>query len=207
MQFFGTLRAPCVKGLMRKRIRANWIRMPIGSAIVIATIAACSSQAPEPGEQNIANAMVVNNSIGPAATGNSTDSLQPVDSPTPPSETSAPTDSKSAEAAGEVVHRYVELIGRNQLEDARALWEDPEAATQFTNRLADLRGLRAEAGKPGNMEGAAGSSYVTVPIGISGTTSAGTQFRCAAKATLRRVNDVPGSTPRQRQWHIRTIEC
>ena len=49
---------------MRKRRRSTWIRLPVGSAIVIATIAACSSQAPRQ-DDNIANAIVVNNAEAP----------------------------------------------------------------------------------------------------------------------------------------------
>jgi hypothetical protein len=29
----------------------------------------------------------------------------------------------------------------------------------------------------------------------------------AGRATLRRVNDVPGSTAAQRRWHIQTIDA
>ena len=63
-----------------------------------------------------------------------------------------------------------------------------------------------EIGKPGDMEGAAGSSYVTVPVVFYGKTKAGGAFRRGADVILRRVNDVPGSTEAQRRWHIQRIE-
>ena len=63
-----------------------------------------------------------------------------------------------------------------------------------------------EIGKPGDMEGAAGSSYVTVPVIFYGKTKTGGSFRRAADVILRRVNDVPGSTEAQRRWHIERIE-
>jgi hypothetical protein len=44
---------------MRKRRHSNWIRMPLGSAAVIAMIAACSSQTPQQ-DENLANATVMN---------------------------------------------------------------------------------------------------------------------------------------------------
>jgi hypothetical protein len=55
------------------------------------------------------------------------------------------------------------------------------------------------------MEGAAGSSYVAVPVRLHGRMKDGTPFRRRVEVTLRRVNDVPGSTEAQRRWHIRAI--
>ena len=55
------------------------------------------------------------------------------------------------------------------------------------------------------MEGAAGSSYVTVPVVVYGRAPGGA-FSRSGSATLRRVNDVPGSTEVQRRWHIERIE-
>jgi hypothetical protein len=63
-----------------------------------------------------------------------------------------------------------------------------------------------EIGKPGDMEGAAGSSYVTVPAVLYGKTKSGGSFRRGADVILRRVNDVPGSTEAQRRWHIERVE-
>ena len=63
-----------------------------------------------------------------------------------------------------------------------------------------------EIGKPGESEGAAGSIYITDPVILYGKTRAGESFRRGASVTLRRVNDVPGSTAAQRRWHIEQIE-
>ncbi|HEX6859047.1 MAG TPA: hypothetical protein VF138_02440 [Caulobacteraceae bacterium] len=52
-------------------------------------------------------------------------------------------------------------------------------------------------GEPGRQEGAAGSIYLEVPAMI------GDQ---AVTLVLRRVNDVPGSTPEQRRWHVERID-
>lgn len=196
---------------MRKRRHSNWIRMPLGSAAVIAMIAACSSQAPDQ-DQNLANAMVVNDS-GAAVSQPAQTAPAPgtgaglPDDRMPLSEPKGPIDPKSAEGAGQVVQHYGALIEQKKFAEAAGLWEDPKAADTFDKRLSDLLEVHAQVGKPGGMEGAAGSSYITVPFSLYGTTSGGEPFRCAGEATLRRVNDVPGSTPRQRQWHIRTIEC
>lgn len=196
---------------MRKRRHSNWIRMPLGSAAVIAMIAACSSQAPDQ-DQNLANAMVVNDSGAavsqPAQTAPAPGTSAGLpDDRTPLSEPKGPIDPKSAEAAGQVVQHYGALIEQKKFAEAAGLWEDPKAADRFDKRLSDLREVHAQVGKPEGMEGAAGSSFITVPISLYGTTSAGQPFRCAGNATLRRVNDVPGSTPGQREWHLTTIEC
>jgi len=56
------------------------------------------------------------------------------------------------------------------------------------------------------MEGAAGSSYVEMPVRMYGKLRAGGPFSSLQTVTLRRVNDVPGSTEEQRRWHIYRIE-
>ena len=54
-------------------------------------------------------------------------------------------------------------------------------------------------------EGAAGSIYVSVPLTLSGRKD-GRAANRSARAVLRRVNDVPGSTEAQRHWHIERID-
>ncbi len=54
----------------------------------------------------------------------------------------------------------------------------------------------------GTMEGAAGSSYYTVPVTVTGTEADGTQVKLKGDIIMRRVNDVPGATPDQLRWHI-----
>ncbi len=191
--------------------------MPIGSAIVIATIAACSSQAPEPGEQNLANAMVVNNSIAPATGDNTTDSTQPSGTPgtpsglpddrTPLEEPQGPIAPASAEAAGQVVQHYGALLEQRKFAEARKLWGQDGAASglsesQFAAAYEKYAAIHSEIGKPTDMEGAAGSSYITVPFRLYGTLKSGGAFNMVGPLTLRRVNDVPGSTEAQRRWHI-----
>lgn len=193
---------------MRKRRHSNWIRMPLGSAAVIAMIAACSSQAPDQ-DQNLANAMVVNSAAPTAGQEAPTPGMAEglSDDRTPLPEPKGPIDPKSAEAAGQVLQSLGALTEQKKFKEATALWEDSKAAAAFTNRFDDYREIHLQVGKPGNMEGAAGSSYITVPVSLYGTTAAGAPFKCGGEATLRRVNDVPGSTESQRAWHIRAIEC
>jgi hypothetical protein len=66
--------------------------------------------------------------------------------------------------------------------------------------------VHLEIGNLGEPEGAAGSTYLTVPAVFYGKSKTGASFRRAADVILRRVNDVPGSTEAQRRWHIERIE-
>jgi hypothetical protein len=100
---------------------------------------------------------------------------------------------RSAAAAADLVRLYFERVRAGDLAGAAQLWGDPAEGRAFASRL---RGVRAEVGAPGSLEGAAGSSYVEVPVRIGSLPGA---------ATLRRVNDVPGSTEAQRRWHIERI--
>ena len=113
---------------------------------------------------------------------------------------------KSAEAAGQVVQSFGALIEQERWGEAEALWGDAATAAKFTGDLKRNRENHIEIGKPGELEGAAGSIYVTMPIILYGKSGSGTDFRRAADVVLRRVNDVPGSTEAQRRWHIERIE-
>ena len=203
---------------MRKRRHSNWIRMPIGSAAVIALIAACSSQVPEE-NQNLANVTVVNGPAGSSTPENGSQPVpdQPVGTPgtagglpddrTPLEEPKGPIDPASAEAAGQVVQRYGGLLEQRKFAQARALWGDGGKASglseeQFAAAYDKYASIHSEVGRPANMEGAAGSVYITVPFRLYGTSKSGGKFNLVGPLTLRRVNDVPGSTEAQRRWHI-----
>ena len=128
------------------------------------------------------------------------------DDRTPLEEPKGPIDPKSAEAAGQVVQHYGALIEQGRWKESWSLWSDTDSAKQFDRNWRDDSEVHMEIGKPGDMEGAAGSSYVTVPVIFYGKTKAGASFRRGGDVILRRVNDVPGSTDAQRRWHIERIE-
>ena len=186
---------------MRKSRHRNWIRMPIGSAAVIALIAACSSQAPEPG-QNLANVTVVDGAAGNSAAANGAPVVRK-----PLEEPKGPIDPASAEAAGQVVQLYGGLLEQRKFAEARKLWGDGGKASgltesQFIAAYDKYASIHSEVGRPAGMEGAAGSVYITVPFRLYGTLKGGGDFNLVGPLTLRRVNDVPGSTEAQRRWHI-----
>ena len=114
-------------------------------------------------------------------------------------------DPKSAEAAGQVVQHYGALIEQGRWTESWKLWSDSAAAKAFDRNWRNDSEVHMEIGKPEDMEGAAGSIYVTVPAIFYGQSKHGASFRRPADIILRRVNDVPGSTETQRRWHIERI--
>ena len=121
-------------------------------------------------------------------------------------EPKGPIDPKSVQAAGQVVQQYGALIGQGQWTASRDLWSNAESAKEFERSFRGDADVHLEIGELGETEGAAGSIYVTEPVTFYGKTNKGSDYRRAAVVTLRRVNDVPGSTEVQRRWHIERIE-
>ena len=121
---------------------------------------------------------------------------------TPLEEPQGAIDPKSAEAAGQVVQSYGALIEQGRWDEAERLWGDPARGRGVSDDLKRNREVHLQVGKPEVPEGAAGSIYVSVPVVLYGKRSDGREFSQSGEATLRRVNDVPGSTAAQRRWHI-----
>ena len=122
-----------------------------------------------------------------------------------------PIDPKSGQGAGQVLQSYAALLEQERFAEARRLWSDSGKASGtteqgFADAFAKYAEIHAEIGAPGQMEGAAGSSYVDIPIRFYGKLKSGASFSSVGTATLRRVNDVPGSTEEQRQWRIYRVE-
>ena len=109
-----------------------------------------------------------------------------------------PIDPKGAQGAGQVLQRYFAFVESGNSAEANKLWS--EGASKLD--LSPYKEVHANIGAPGELEGAAGSIYVDIPVQLYGRTIAGKEFSADGSMTLRRVNDVPGSTPEQREWHI-----
>lgn len=117
----------------------------------------------------------------------------------------------SAEGAAQVVQSYYALLESGRAAQAWSLWSDgsPDRAANaetFTRRFDRYADYHAQIGAPGRIEGAAGSLYVDVPVVIYGRLKSGAKVHESGTATLRRVNDVPGSSEAQRSWRIYKIE-
>jgi hypothetical protein len=168
-------------------------------ALFTLAVAACSQTTNQQTSSNSAQpANDAAPAIPPPATG--------PDSKTPLAEPKGAIDPKSAEAAGQVVQHYGALIEQHRMKEAQALWGSSDRASDFSVQLRRYPDAHLEIGRPGDMEGAAGSSYVTVPVAFYGKDQNDAAFRRKADVILRRVNDVPGSTEAQRRWHIERIE-
>ncbi|MCL6741241.1 hypothetical protein LZ518_08875 [Sphingomonas sp. RB56-2] len=129
------------------------------------------------------------------------------DDRTPLEEPKGPIDPKSAEGAGQVMQMFGGLLEQRKFAEAYRLWSDNGRASgltqaQFVAAYDKYAEIHSEVGKPGNSEGAAGSIYIDVPFRLYGKTTSGAPFNLVGTMTLRRVNDVPGSTEEQRRWHI-----
>ncbi|MDT9599247.1 hypothetical protein [Sphingosinicella rhizophila] len=119
----------------------------------------------------------------------------------------APFAETSAQGAANVVRTYYALLEQGEYGDAWRLWSGGGAASGMSERafaasFAGYREFHARIGAPGAIHGAAGSLYVEVPVRVHGRMKDGRPFDMAGPVTLRRVNDVPGSTAEQRLWHI-----
>ncbi|MBI0475469.1 hypothetical protein D9601_08915 [Sphingomonas sp. MA1305] len=106
-----------------------------------------------------------------------------------------------------VVQRYYAAIDRGAYRSAYALWDrggqaSGQSYATFVRGFARTAHSRVVAGTPFDQEGAAGSSYITVPVRVYATLKSGAAQRFVGSYTLRRVNDVPGSTASQRSWHL-----
>jgi hypothetical protein len=113
-----------------------------------------------------------------------------------------PFSERSAQGAANVVQTYFALIEAHRYEQARRLRRDEVGADAFAAAFAPYADYHGQVGAPGEVEGAAGSSYVAVPVTVYGRRRNGEPFRGRGTMTLRRVNDVDGATAEQRRWHI-----
>ena len=163
----------------------------------IVLLAACSQDAPDNQAANDTAALNTEaplNPPGPGEPGGLDDDRTPI--------SEGAIDPKSAQGAGQVVQQYMALLEAGKRAEADALWSDSGTDAAFASRLANYREVHANIGAPGQPEGAAGSIYVDVPIQLYGRLNDGKEFNARGTMTLRRVNDVPGSTAEERQWHI-----
>lgn len=121
-----------------------------------------------------------------------------------------PIDSKSGQGAGQVLQSFAALLEQRRFAEARQLWTEGGdgsglSQNEFEEVYSKYLEIHAEIGAPGSVEGAAGSLYVEIPVRFYGGLKGGRSFSSSGTVTLRRVNDVPGSTDEQRRWHIYRI--
>ncbi|HEY9727257.1 MAG TPA: hypothetical protein V6D50_12480 [Chroococcales cyanobacterium] len=109
--------------------------------------------------------------------------------------------------AVQVIRNYYNAIARRDYKQAYLAWDRDGAASQqsfqqFKQGFANTASVAVEVGEPGKLDGAAGSVYIKIPVTVTAITRNRTRQRFRGSYVLRRVNDVPGSTPEQRRWHL-----
>jgi len=175
--------------------------LPRFTALLLVLLSACGER------QQSSPASTENNASAPAAP-------EPQPEPSaegkpPPGEASlleAPSSLTSAQGAATVVETYYALIEAGKYAEALELrWDsDTLSLDRFRENFAPYAEYHATVGAPSQIQGAAGSLYVEVPVQPYGRLKSGKPFSSVGTITLRRVNDVPGSTAAQRRWRIYT---
>ncbi|WP_313808992.1 hypothetical protein [Sphingobium sp.] len=191
-----------------------------GAALCLLLLAACDGREESAIDNlaNGANAAQVENNVRAEAQA----ALEPLDPPPPGTPGGLPVDPqpvveedaidpKGAQGAAQVVQGYYGLLEEKRYDDAQDLWNDNSAIgaeddAHFAARFRGFSEVHANVGAPGAIEGAAGSLFVTVPVQVYGRIAAnGKPWNRLRQVTLRRANDVPGSSEADRRWHIESI--
>ncbi|GAB3349904.1 hypothetical protein [Lysobacter tyrosinilyticus] len=126
--------------------------------------------------------------------------------PESPENTGEPT----SEDAVAVIRDYYGAINSGDFGRAHALWSDGGRASgqspqQFAAGFADTTGVSVEMQAPSEMDAAAGSRYIEVPVTIIATRRDGSQHRYTGKYVLRR-SVVDGATDEQKAWRIASAD-
>lgn len=102
-----------------------------------------------------------------------------------------------------VAQAYFEAVARNDFTTAARVWNDPTVdAARLKARFTNYAVPQIEISKV-REEGAAGSLYCTVTGKLTDVANV-SKAPQAGEIVLRRVNDVPGATPDQLRWTIRS---
>ena len=88
---------------------------------------------------------------------------------------------------------------------ARRAWRKEVRTGGTAPRWANLDGISVRF-QGGQMEGAAGSLYYSVPVALVGTSIDETEVELTGQMTLHRVNDVPGASRDELSWRIESID-
>lgn len=130
-----------------------------------------------------------------------------------PTEPSAPASEDNTtvlqQEAIQVIRDYYSAINRGDYSAAYAMWQGDgmarqQSLEQFEQGFADTSSVAVDVGDPGEIEGAVGSLFIEIPVTVTAVMTNGRPQRFIGSYSLRRVNDVPGATPEQLQWHLQS---
>jgi len=155
--------------------------------------------APSPVEEQAGKANL--NPVTPSATPQASATSSPAASQTP-----RHFEDADVEAAADIIRQYYAAIDARNYRRAYEFWSGKGDASkktfdEFRNGFAQTRSVRVDIGEPGDMEGAAGSRYVTFPVTVHAATKDGKEQNFKGEYVLRR-SVVDGATAEQRAWRI-----
>lgn len=121
----------------------------------------------------------------------------------------APAPSADQSAAVGVLNAYYAALNAGDFPAAYAIWGSDGAASgkslaDFTAGFAETKSTSVSVVRVGDLDGAAGSFFLPIDVAIEAVLKNGTRQHFTGAYTMRRVNDVPGSTAEQRRWHIQS---
>jgi hypothetical protein len=131
----------------------------------------------------------------------------PAPAPVPADPNAIPASEKTAAAAKQLLDDYFAALATKQYGRAYRMWGGKGEASgmseaQFAASFAKYKIYDGRAFAAGESNGAAGSIYIDFPVTVTGILAKGGGFSLSGPMTLKRVNDVDGSTAEQRRWHI-----
>ncbi|AKH43052.1 hypothetical protein FHS61_001249 [Altererythrobacter atlanticus] len=102
-----------------------------------------------------------------------------------------------------VANFYLDAVSAGRFRDAALVWAGPEIDDRLLEaRFSDYAEPQFTMAEP-MTEGAAGSLYCTID-GVLTDAADPSMPESAGQLVLRRVNDVPGATPQQLRWTLRS---
>lgn len=110
--------------------------------------------------------------------------------------------------AVQVIRDYYSAINSRDYKQAYSILSGAtqQSFEQFKQGFANTKSTTVKIGKPGEIDGAAGHLSIEIPVTITAIAKNGTRQSFRGSYVLRRVNNVPGSTPEQRRWHIHSAK-
>jgi hypothetical protein len=117
--------------------------------------------------------------------------------------------SSTAEDAVQLIRNYYRWINQKKYQGAFNIWEKREdgyavngqSFETFAGGFTDTASVNVEIGTPGEIEGAAGSNYIQIPVVISATSTDGSQQKFAGTYTMRSSNMAD-----DKSWYINSAK-
>jgi hypothetical protein len=117
--------------------------------------------------------------------------------------------SSRAEDAVQLIRNYYRWINQRKYQGAFNIWDKSEDGNavngqsfkSFESGFSDTASVSVEISAPGEIEGAAGSNYIQIPVVISATSTDGSQQKFAGTYTMRSSNMAD-----DKSWYINSAK-